>query len=89
MTASNNLLFSWADVEQRPDLQRLQWVLDAMPDGDILDALEERRGHGRDDDPVTAMWRAMLAGIVFHHEAAQSLQRELHPSSPFCLSPER
>ena len=24
MTASNNLLFSWADVEQRPELQRLQ-----------------------------------------------------------------
>ncbi len=75
MTASSNLLFSWADVEQRPELQRPQRVLDAMPDGDILDALEERRGHGRDDDPVVAMWRAMLAGIVFQHESAQSLQR--------------
>ncbi len=63
MTASNNLPFSWADVEQRPELQRLQRVLDAMPDGDILDALEERRGHGRDDDPVVAMWRAMLSGF--------------------------
>ena len=77
MTASNNLLFSWADVEQRPELQRLKRVLDAMLDGDILDALEEQRGHGRDDDPVTAMWRAMLAGIVFQHESAQSLLREL------------
>ena len=77
MTSANNLLFSWADVEQRPELQRLQRVLDAMPDGDILDALEERRGHGRDDVPVAAMWRAMLAGIVFQHESAQSLLREL------------
>ena len=81
MTASNNLLFSWADVEQRPELQRLQLVLDAMPDGDILDALEERRGHGRDDYPVAAMWRAMLAGIVFQHESAQSLLRELQRNS--------
>ena len=77
MTASSNLLFSWADVERRPELQRLQRVLDTMPDGDILNALEARRGHGRDDDPVVAMWRAMLAGIVFQHESAQSLLREL------------
>ncbi len=82
MTASSNLLFSWADVEQRPELQRLQLVLDTMPDGDILDALEERRGHGRDDDPVVAMWRAMLAGIVFQHESAQSLLRELQRNPP-------
>ena len=81
MTASSNLLFSWADVEQRPELQRLQRVLDTMPDGDILGALEERRGHGRDDDPVVAMWRAMLAGIVFQHESAQSLLRELQRNS--------
>ena len=44
-----------------------------MPDGDILDAVEERRGHGRDDYPVVSMWRTMLAGIVFQHESAQSL----------------
>ena len=53
-----------------------------MPDGDILDALEERRGHGRDDYPVVAMWRAMLAGIVFQHESAQSLLRELQRNPP-------
>ena len=77
MTASNNLLFSWADVEQRLELQRLKLVLDAMPNGDSLDAHEERRGHGRDDDPMAEMWRAMQAGIVFQHESAQSLLREL------------
>ncbi len=58
MAAANSVLFSWADIEQRPELKRLQRVLEALPDGDMLDALEARRGHGRDNDPVAAMWRA-------------------------------
>ena len=58
MATANSVLFSSADVEQRPEFQRLQRVLEALPDGDMLDALEARRGHGRDDDPVAAMWRA-------------------------------
>ena len=43
MTASNNLLFSRADVEQRPELQRLQLVLDPVQIGGcVRKALEGR-----------------------------------------------
>ena len=35
------------------------------------------RGHGRDDDPVRAMWNALLAGIVFQHDSDAKLLREL------------
>ena len=45
MTASTNeLLFSWADVEYLPDLQRLEFVLRYLPDEDLLRVLNEKRG---------------------------------------------
>ena len=47
------------------------------PDEDLLRALERRRGRGRDDYPIRAMWRALVAGIVFQHVSVESLLREL------------
>ena len=35
-------------------------------------------GAGRDDFPVAAMWRAVIAGIVFQHASVESLLRELN-----------
>ena len=35
------------------------------------------RGRGRGDYPVRAMWRALVAGVVFGHRSAASLVREL------------
>ena len=70
-------MFSWNDVEPRPDLVRLEKVLKALPDEELLKALEQRRGRGRDDYPIRAMWRALIAGIVFQHVSVESLLREL------------
>ena len=70
-------LFWWSDVERRPELERLEMVLKALPDEELLAALEQRRGRGRDDYPIRAMWRALVAGIVFQHVSIQSLFREL------------
>ena len=78
MTASTNkLLFSWDDVEYLPDLQRLEFVLRYLPDEDLLRALNGKRGRGRDDYPVEAMWRALVAGVVFQHPSIAALIREL------------
>ena len=78
MTASTNkLLFSWDDVEYLPDLQRLEFVLRYLPDEDLLRALNEKRGRGRGDYPVEAMWRALVAGVVFQHPSIAALIREL------------
>ena len=73
----NRPLFSWSDVERRPELERLETVLEALPDEELLRALEQRRGRGRDDYPIRAMWRALVAGIVFQHVSVESLLREL------------
>jgi len=75
MTQAN--LFSWDALEARSDLDRLKLVLDHLPDERLVQYLEAMRGHGRDDYPVRAMWRGLLAGIVFQHESPQSLLREL------------
>ncbi|MCY4554927.1 MAG: transposase [Chloroflexi bacterium] len=43
----------------------------------MVAALEVSRGRGRNDYPVSAMWRALIAGVVFQHASIQSLLREM------------
>ena len=77
MATQQSVLFSWDDVDRLPELRRLGFVLDNLPDAEIVAALESRRGRGRDEYPVSAMWRALVAGMVFGHESSASLLREL------------
>ena len=77
MATAGTILFSWSDVEKLPELRRLEMVLDALPDEGLVEALEAVRGRGRDDYPVRAMWRALVAGVVFGHRSVASLVREL------------
>lgn len=70
-------LFSWEDIENLGDLQRLKLVLDYLPDEDLMRHLEGRRGKGRDDWPIRAVWNSVLAGIVYQHTSVESLRREL------------
>ena len=77
MATPQSVLFSWDDVERLPELRRLTFVLDNLPDGEVVAALEAKRGRGRDEYPVSAMWRALVAGVVFGHASAASLLREL------------
>ena len=77
MAAVSPFLFSWNDVEARSDLERFYLVRDNLPDENIVVALEKRRGNGRDDFPIRAMWNALIAGIVFQHASIESLIREL------------
>ena len=70
-------LFSWKNVESKSDLDRLRLVLEVLPDEGLMVRLEQRRGRGRDDYPVRALWNSLLAGIVFQHESVESLRREL------------
>lgn len=70
-------LFCWKNVESESDLNRLRLVLESLPDEALMFKLETRRGKGRDDYPVRAIWNSLLAGIVFQHESVESLRREL------------
>ena len=81
MATPTNLPFSWEQVDSLSDLNRLRLVLDALPDTEIINTLEEMRNNGRNDYPVAAMWRALIAGIVFQHSSIESLIRKLNRNS--------
>lgn len=70
-------LFEWNEIQTLGDLDRLRLVLEYMPDEELMVALERKRGKGRDDYPIRAMWNSVLAGIVFQHESVEKLRREL------------
>ena len=69
--------FSWEEIQPLGDLERLQWVLDTIPDEPLMRILENARGRGRNDYPLRAMWNSVLAGVVFQHPSIESLRREL------------
>lgn len=70
-------LFSWKNVDESSDLDRLHFVLNVIPDEELMQVMERARGRGRDDYPVRAVWNSVLAGIVFEHVSIESLRREL------------
>lgn len=76
-------LFSWKNCEELGDLERLQLVLNYMPDEKLMLALREIRGNGRNDNPIRATWNSILAGIVFEHKSIESLSRELRRNAQF------
>jgi len=70
-------LFGWREIEELGDLERLRLVLDHLPDESLMQELEHRRGRGRNDNPIRAVWNSVLAGIVFQHQSIEHLRREL------------
>lgn len=70
-------LFGWDEIEKLGDLERLQLVLENMPDEKMMRALEKERGQGRNDYPIRAVWNTILAGVVYQHPSIESLRREL------------
>lgn len=69
--------FDWKQLEAASDLERLEMVLEAIPDEELMRKLEAARKGRRDDNPVRAMWNSLLAAIVYGHDSIASLRREL------------
>ena len=76
-TIPQRQLFRWQEIEELGDLDRLRLVLDHLPDEPLMEELERRRGYGRNDYPIRAVWNSVLAGIVFQHQSIEQLRREL------------
>lgn len=70
-------LFSWTDLDELGDLDRLRLVIEYLPDNKLMETLEAERRNGRDDYPIRAVWNTILAGVVFEHDSMESLRREL------------
>jgi hypothetical protein len=70
-------VISMGYLDAQSDLHRLRLALDYLPDQPIIEALQSRRGKGRDDFPFAALWNAVVAGVVFQHASIESLLQEL------------
>jgi hypothetical protein len=71
-------MFCWEnDIEILGDLERLKLVLETLPDERLMKKLEKKRGHGRNDFPVRAMWNMLIAMTVFGHVRFAGILREL------------
>jgi len=71
-------LFSWKEIENYSDLERLKLVIENIPDEKLMITLENYRGKGRNNFPVRAMWNSIMAGVVYQHISIKSLIRELN-----------
>ena len=70
-------LFGYNENDNLGDLERLQMVINYMPDEKIVQKLYKIRGKGRNDWLVEAMWNSFLASFVFEHRNVSDLLREL------------
>ena len=74
-------LFDDTQNENLGDLERLQKVFDNIPDDKLIRKLKEKRGKGRNEWPVEAMWNSFIASFIFDHDLIASLLRELNRNS--------
>lgn len=58
-------LFSWKDLDDLGDLERLQLILESLPDEELIKTLSTERGNGRNVYSIRAMWNSFIAGIVY------------------------
>lgn len=76
-TIAQRELFTWKEIENLGDLERLRLVLEYLPDEGLMQRLEKERGQGRDEWPIRAVWNSILAGVIYQHASIESLRREL------------
>ena len=55
----------------------MKFVWGRLPEADIVSELERLCSHGRDDHPVRAKWRALVARQVLRHDPDASFLRTL------------
>ena len=67
----------WQEIETTPELERLNAVLNILPDENLMRKLEAHRKNGNDDNPVRYMWNLMIAKQVFGFAKMTDFHREL------------
>jgi hypothetical protein len=70
-------LFAWDALEDSPSLKSLRWLLEAIPDQALLEALRASRGKGRDDYPVEILWGTLVLAIALRHVSVDACLEEL------------
>ena len=58
------------------DLEKILWVVEGLPETDLLERLEDKRKHGRKDYSVQSYFMALVSKIVLQLETDQQLLPE-------------
>lgn len=74
-------VFEYSGIEELGDLERLRLALSGMDDEELMERLENRRGRGRNEYPIRALWHSVIAMRPFGHNTIESLRRELMRNS--------
>lgn len=74
---TQNTLFDYQEIEVLGDLERLKYALDNINANNLIKTLEEKRGNGRNDYPVSVMLNLIIALKVYGHRSIESFRREL------------
>lgn len=70
-------LFAWDDLEDSPSLKTIKQLLDLIPDDALLESLQGRRGHGRNDYSLRTLWGVLVLGIALRHQTIEACLGEL------------
>jgi Transposase DDE domain len=77
-------LFAWSELEDSPSLQTIRAVLSSLPDQQLLDGLQQARGHGRNDYPVSVLWGVVVLSVLCRHVWLNDCLAELHRNPTLC-----
>jgi hypothetical protein len=78
-------LFPWDELEISPTLGVIKDTLRAIPDGNLLATLNERRHNGCDKYPVSVLWGVLLLSIILRHPSVEACLEELRRNAPLRL----
>lgn len=78
-------LFPWDELELSPTLGTIKEALRAIPDAQLLAALNERRHKGCDTYPVSVLWGVLLLSILLRHTTTEACLEELRRNAPLRL----
>ena len=74
-------IFDYSEIEVLGDLERCKYIIENVPDKEIIDKLIEIRGKGRNEYPVVAMWNSIIIMPVIECSGIEQLRRELSRNS--------
>jgi hypothetical protein len=74
---TTDALFAWDKLPDSPDLTAVRFLLDLLPDGQLLTTLRAYRGKGRNDYPVHVLWRVHVARYLLRHVTMEACLAEL------------
>ena len=69
------------EVEILGDLVRGKYIIENVPDEEIIKKLKEIRGKGRNEYPIVPIWNSILIMPILECSSVEQLRRELSRNS--------